>query len=410
MNKQVVLISFLFFFVTKNVRSQWNEIFNDTNYSWLSDVKFINNDTGFVCGASVAFPYSVVFKTTDGGNTWDTIHLSDGWLMSLSIVNDTIIYAGGQDAVSFKSIDGGLSWIHNGMIPGCCDDLSTLYYLNEDTGIAVRFNAGIWKTEDGINWTRPNFGGHSYFPNTSSIQFINDSTGYVAMDTVYKTSDYGTTWTRLNVDSIIAAKCIYMKNINDGIVVGEHGKISLTFDGGNSWTSPTTISTLTLYDVGFISDSVGFIVSGYNYFPPENDWGEIYVTRNKGFTWSLMQSFNYSLTSLQFVNDSTGFAVGKSGKIIKIINAKTINNDKVEMKNQILLFPNPFNISTTLQINSRHSNLQMSLYNILGKCVKHEFITDKFTEINRDHLSSGIYLIQISDDLGLYSTIKCIIY
>jgi photosystem II stability/assembly factor-like uncharacterized protein len=403
------LILILLFLMCQKLQAQWQEVFYDSTYDWLSDVKFLNNDTGYVCGLAYP-PGGVILMTTDGGTTWDSTQLCCFWPMSLSIVNSNIIYTCGQDGIQFKTLNGGQTWIFNGTLPANGEDATTIYFLNHDTGFAVRSYVGIWRTVDSTTWTLQQSGGHSSFPNTSSVQFINDSVGFAANESVYKTNNCGITWQQLNVDSNLKATCIFMKNINDGIVVGKNGKVSRTFDGGSSWTIADTIapSANTLFDVAFINDSVGYIVGGNDYYDL-NSFGNIFITYDGGYTWTIMQSFNHSLTSLYFVNDSVGYAVGQQGEILKISNANTIGISEIKQKNSVLVFPNPFHSTTTFKLNVEIQNVELKIYDRLGRKVLQQNIIDQNTTINCNDLIDGIYFYRVTNDSGVISIGKLII-
>ena len=403
MNRFIILFAATSFWIPIGARAQWQEIFFDSNYHWLSDVKFVNNDTGYVCGAWWHNPYpGVILKTTNGGATWDTTQLCCFWPMSLSAVNENTIYACGQDGIQFKTLNGGQSWFWNGNLPPSFEDVSSIHFLNQDTGIAVRFNAGIWRTVDSTIWNGQQTGGHSSFPNTSSIQFLNDSIGFIANEIVLKTSDWGSTWQKLNLDSNLEATSIFMKNINDGIVIGKHGMVSLTFDGGITWTPTDTIasSTTLLVDVAFIDDSIGYIIGGNGHYDG-NHFGKIYMTSDGGYNWTLMQSFSHSLTSLFFVNDSTGFAVGQAGRILKITNANKVSVSEIGKNNAVFLFPNPFHSSTTLKLlNLNNFKHVLRIYNLLGMLMREELIVQQSTVINSASLEPGVYFYQVTNPVG----------
>jgi photosystem II stability/assembly factor-like uncharacterized protein len=399
MNRVLLVFLILFLLLQEKGQAQWQEVFYDSTYEWLSDVKFLNNDTGFVCGS--AYPPGVIVKTTDGGATWDTTQLCCFWPMSLSIVNSNTIYTCGQDAIEFKTLDGGDSWFYSGHVLGCCEDVSSIYFLNQDTGFAVKFYLGIWRTVDSTTWTWQQNGGSSGFPNTSSIQFINDSIGFVANQYVYRTSDCGSTWLRLNIDTNLSATSIYMKNLSEGIVVGKEGKFSKTADGGNTWTSTETIDpTNTLFDVAFVTDSIGYILGGNDYYNG-NHFGNIYITYDGGSSWSLLQSFDHSLTSLYFVNDSIGYAVGQPGRIIKISNANKVGIPEIRQNNSTFLYPNPFHTTATLKItNFKHIDYNLKIYNMVGEVLREEKIFNQSTTIARELLKDGLYIYQLTDQQG----------
>ena len=66
----------------------------------------------------------------------------------------------------------------------------------------------------------------------------------------------------------------------------------------------------------------------------------------------------------------------------------------------IKVFPNPFQSSATLQLNSYSENTELKIYNALGEQVRHQKIISQFTPINRERLSDGIYFFQVTHSKG----------
>ena len=66
----------------------------------------------------------------------------------------------------------------------------------------------------------------------------------------------------------------------------------------------------------------------------------------------------------------------------------------------VVIYPNPFSNSTTLQITNDSlplTNLFFEMHDVLGRKVKQLFITSPLSEIKRDDLPSGVYFYQIRD-------------
>ncbi|MBA2562743.1 MAG: hypothetical protein H0V14_07465, partial [Chitinophagaceae bacterium] len=82
---------------------------------------------------------------------------------------------------------------------------------------------------------------------------------------ITKTSDSGTTWNDLIIPINFYPYSCHFFDSTSGIAVGKNGAISKTIDGGLNWTTPFSISNYTLYDISFVSDSIGYIVGGFNY-------------------------------------------------------------------------------------------------------------------------------------------------
>jgi photosystem II stability/assembly factor-like uncharacterized protein len=74
---------------------------------------FVNENLGFaVASGSVSpFPSGFVYKTTDGGTTWTTIHEDAGvGFLGLAVVDENHIVIGGSYQTIKQTTDGGTNW------------------------------------------------------------------------------------------------------------------------------------------------------------------------------------------------------------------------------------------------------------------------------------------------------------
>ena len=65
---------------------------------------------------------------------------------------------------------------------------------------------------------------------------------------------------------------------------------------------------------------------------------------------------------------------------------------------EILIYPNPFNLSTQVKITGNYTNITLTLYDSFGQKVKEvNNILSQTTKIDRNNLASGLYFIQITE-------------
>jgi photosystem II stability/assembly factor-like uncharacterized protein len=297
--------------------------FNDTtlftyNYYYsLYDIKFLNPDTGFIVGKYFT-------KTTDGGNTWNTLGLEmNARLLFVSPQNNNFIYCVANFGSLFLSSNGGNSFSSKiSILPTYYASRSnyvSIYFTDANTGyIACQIATDVMKTTDGgITWYPCHGGGlpdvYSY-----ALHFPNKDTGYkVEYNTAYgisqmsKTTDAGETWSALfsgwnGIGDHLYA--VFFTTGYKGLVAGEYGQIYKTTDGGTHWTSVTSGTTNSLNSIYFANDSIGYIVGS---------GGVILKTTDGGNSWSSLTSGTIStLNSIYFINSDTGFAVG-NGILLK---------------------------------------------------------------------------------------------
>ncbi|MGI8893105.1 MAG: WD40/YVTN/BNR-like repeat-containing protein, partial [Bacteroidia bacterium] len=114
-----------------------------------------------------------------------------------------------------------------------------------------------------------------------------------------------------------------------------------------TWTVPYSIGQYTLYDIEFVTDSIGYIIGGSNYNDDFNVpyRGLIYKTIDKGNSWIMIDSsYSFSLNKLHFTSDSIGYIAGQNGEILKISNANSLFTSVQSIlspNSRLEIYPNP---------------------------------------------------------------------
>lgn len=271
-NKDEVEINYSIETISANPQIYFNQIF------------FLNENNGFIVGGQRG-KSGEIYKTTDGGNSWDLNFYTNRSLYAINFLNDSVGFAGGESLTLLKTWDQGETW-EDFQFPYYPDSLyrvpfkkiefvnDTTVYLTGgmyfDRGlIAKSSNQGSWwnwylfdyelssshffKLNDGI------FSGYGHFIVTrdgassfevidfdddffTAVYFLNDEIGFACGydGGVYKTYNAGNQWEVLIGSNNLWKKRVHlndilMLNADKGIVVGNNGVISLTYDGGNSW-------------------------------------------------------------------------------------------------------------------------------------------------------------------------------
>ncbi|MFC1733585.1 YCF48-related protein [candidate division KSB1 bacterium] len=256
----------------------WTAQNSGTNMD-LHSVYFCNFSNG-VCVGDIG----AIIKTTDGGINWvPSILDSNSTLTSVQFTSDSIGYVVGHqpdigiswNAFVYKTLDGGGSWDVNFITPGF---LESIHFPSIDTGYAVGRKPLIGApammiktTNNGSNWTvtEYNFISEGFY----SVYFTENETGYCAGESwpsgidapqLFKTIDGGITWTQLSLGHF-KINSLYFSNNNKGYGVGYNiwggGGTTLKFlNGGQNWNCQDSNLHSGLLDVHFPIVDTGYIV------------------------------------------------------------------------------------------------------------------------------------------------------
>lgn len=401
MKRRVILIV-LFFYLFHTAKAQWQTIFKDSLNYWCTSVHFINNDTGFVgtCQLQDFWFSGNVFRTLDGGQTWDTTNFYNS-RYAVQFLNDSIGYAGGQDGVIARTTDMGENW-DDTLFTNVFLDLFSLHFLNIDTGYCALSGHSLMRSIDGGGSWHVVFDSlaNTSYPGRSKMIFTDTQTGYIAQRKISKTVDGGATWFNLTIPSNFDAYSIYFFDNMHGFAVGYLGKMTETFDGGATWSMLDSIGPYPLSDIAFVNDSIGYIVGGEDHYNYALTNGIIYKTIDGGNSWQVMDSSYYDgLLKIDFPSDSIGYVVGINGIILKITNANipTAVVQQVSSPGKFVFSPNPASTHITLTGMPLHPGTEIRVTNTLGEPVFSEIISAAAERYQLPvvNFANGIYFLSV---------------
>ena len=397
----------------------WRTLPNAPNFigpfSKLDDVHFINENTGWTIRAT-----GDVFKTTDGGETWETQANLGEFLRCVKFANDKVGYIGslqgvfgGPGSVSriFKTIDGGSTWtdLTSAISPapiGVCG----ISVVNEKTvyGCGAFYRpARVYKTLDGgETWT--NIDMSPYASSLVDVHFFTPKFGYVVGygsgdkigGIILKTTDGGQTWETVYNSSgtnllwkiqALNRKHLFVSVAGSRMSLG--AKIIVSKDRGVNWVEKDVpIDDTQLQGVGFMTPRHGF-AGGF--------FSGLYETLDGGDTWEL-KNVGANYNRFQRINRGLMYASGHS--IYKYTSGDSIPGSNI---NEIVASPNygltvdanPVNDNIKIDYHlGNNTHLQLALYNQDGEQVKtffngwHKMGKHQINESVAD-LPSGIYLL-----------------
>ena len=144
-----------------------------------------------------------------------------------------------------------------------------------------------------------------------AVHFVNEQTGFAAggerftKDLILRTPDGGQNWVQM--DSVFGKIILDLDFLdeNRGFASGLDGKIIKTTDGGSSWNIHQMLLWLPMHAVAIVNDSIVVAVGGDGYSE-----GQIVRSSDFGESWELIDSLEYELREVIFVNELVGYASG----------------------------------------------------------------------------------------------------
>lgn len=307
----------------------------------FNGVVFSDATTAFAVGRTSQFN-GVIFRSTDGGLTWQAVSIDPNALVlsSISFSSATVGVISSQAAI-YRTIDGGLTWT-----AATTPDFSMHFDVAlspSGIGLSVGEDGAIQRSTDGgATW-------HELVPqigtwNNLGIAFGSESVGVVSGlgGTVSQTTDGGLTWRNIQTGASGQLEGVTFADANTVVAAGTDGAIVRSTDGGANWSTINGGSNAWLTDVAFATPKKGAIVGidamlyttdgGVTWRPSGGDWvpsqyaklsfanatvgiavsldGDIARTTDAGATWNRVEgsSFGYGYNGVAFASPSTAIA------------------------------------------------------------------------------------------------------
>ncbi len=262
----------------------------------VTSVFFVDSLNGWICGSYYknydSTYYAKIFRTTDGGETWESGYFEDQssnqiseYLRTVYFLNRTKGWAAGNDGRMYYSEDGGRNWNKMNYDNRNLNAILSIKFIDEQIGWAIGWYGKALKTTDGgENWEEASLGTE---PNLSfnEIVFANPLVGWIVgggqypnnkgYGRIFKTEDGGETWYKVHQNDISFLYSIDFVGENLGFACGENGFIIKTTDGGDSWNSlEVKKAEYHISDIQFLNSSVGYACGYYSTILKTTDGGD----------------------------------------------------------------------------------------------------------------------------------------
>jgi photosystem II stability/assembly factor-like uncharacterized protein len=315
-------------FCNSSVRAQtgWFPQTSGTS-AHLNSVYFTDANKGYVVGLN-----GTILKTIDGGTTWTTqASGTTNALNSVFFTDSNTGFAVGDGGTILKTTNGGTTW--SAKTSGNTFKLNSIYFIDANTGFTVGTGAhgfdnpvgGSFKTVDGgESWIELGYTKYHYW--YSTVFFTDANTGYITgsfglngIGIIEKTINGGKDWIEKSIEYSFNNQThhllynygnfIYFTDPNTAYMGSTQGEIVKTINGTETWDIQPSGTTSDLNSIYFTDANTGYVV-GFN--------GTILKTNNSGTTWNAQTSGTTNeLVSVFFTDSNSGFAVGGNGTILK---------------------------------------------------------------------------------------------
>jgi len=294
----------------------------------MTDLVFVNNSIGYFLASEEGSwgwrSNNYIYKTTNGGKNWALKYTSDKDIIYYFPLANQTIFAAFLDGSTYnlkKSLDGGETWNE---VSNLSTDRIEIYFVNENLLFAL--GTGFSRSVDsGENWITQN----SFDFPFKDVYFLDRYKGFAcggksgggemgsAWGGMFASYDGGQSWIKSNSPGAKVHKVDFVDTLI-GFSLSTHGggwwyetHIYKTIDGGNSWDGKQECSFAK--DLVFRDSQQGWIVGRNGY----NDTTFIIQTTDGGDTWeSIWEKTNYGSLYSIFDIEGTLWAVGDSGLIL----------------------------------------------------------------------------------------------
>lgn len=239
----------------------------------VNSIHFLNKNIGYA-----ACSYRLVAKTTDGGETWSAlmndVYATTNHCYGVYFIDENKGFVVGQTAtntdVIYRTTNGGASWDTIAKNIGQ-NAWRAIKFVNNQDGIIVGSKLKALYTNDGGNtW---NFATFNNVPSSLAsaelrdVAFINDSVAIaVGNKIIVRTTDKGKTWSYVDSTTTLLY-AVSFHNSGVGYAVGS-GLVLKSTDGGLTWSNvydPNIIKTASIYSVAVDSAGYPWIGCAYSY-------------------------------------------------------------------------------------------------------------------------------------------------
>jgi photosystem II stability/assembly factor-like uncharacterized protein len=283
--------------------------------TWSYGARFFDRLHGVAVGE-----YGNVVRTTDAGQTWQTIQPvgSGQRLWDVEYATADTVFLAGDNGVISRSTNAGATW--SSIQSGGTAVTHGFDFVDARHGWAGQDGGEIvYTTNGGMQWVRASVDGFDVFGHIMAVAFADTSTGWAAggndefagsRGAISRSTDGGHTWQQQFEVTDFTFNGLETIDTQTAFAVGAFdlvggGLVLRTTDGGLSWQDVTPISA-GFRDVFFIDTSTGWVAGP-----------SIYKTIDGGSSWTRQFGDDASeLEAISFSDPLNGWATGFNNLVL----------------------------------------------------------------------------------------------
>ncbi|GEM_PF-5479966 len=372
-------------------------------------VVFIDTLTGFLQGV-----FSI-YKTTDGGKTWDNIYQTMGSVLlnGLYMFSDGNGFITGGNKLFLKTTDFGETWVPLSF-PGI--NISRVYALNkEQVWIMTYGNELFFTTDGGVIWDSSDTEFESSIQ-PSCLYFLNTNKGFLGgygSSGLFQTDDGGKNWVKKEVPMDTSLYSIYFLDNERGWISGADGTVMRTTNSGDNWQKLSFPTGDIIYGVCFLNSLEGWAAAVHWDIDYMNRYGKIFYTSDGGNNWVLQHeepanSGSREIVSVFFINKNKGWASGNAGILLSMDRTSSVEESIISEDFTATPTVNLANGTITFVFSASESGyISFDLFDYMGKAkisLPPQYYQSGSNELRFDlsQFSSGLYLYRFRYGSNVY--------